>query len=560
MDFRRFTLLVLIGLVSMMLWNAWQQENHPPSLPKASAQVDALSIAQDSQTSEVFPTIESNSNETPVNVSSSQTTNKEQLIYVQTDVLNVAINLNGGNLVEASLPAYPVSLDQPNEPIVLFNNNPKTRYVAQSGLVGKEGPDENKTVQYHSQNTRYVLNEGQDALTVDLHWINPQGIQFTKSYSFKRGQYDVVTSYKIDNKSDQIWSGHFINQILRKSLSSDSKGFFNINAYVGASISTQKTPYEKITFDDMKKGAVQKNSLGGWIAMQQHYFLSAFIPAQNEENLFYSKVHQDDMFAIGVASPKFTVAPGETKTVSAQLYVGPEIPENLKKLAPHLDLTVDYGWLWFISGMLFWLLDYIHDVIGNWGWSIIVLTCLIKLAFYHLSATSYRSMANMRKVQPKLLALKERYGDDRQKMTQATMELYKTEKINPLGGCLPILVQIPVFIALYWVLVESVELRQAPFIFWIKDLSVKDPYYVLPLLMGITMFIQQKLNPPPPDPTQAKVMMLLPVIFTVLFSGFPSGLVLYWVVNNTLSILQQWYIMQRYQDPVKKKRLAFSKK
>ena len=281
--------------------------------------------------------------------------------------------------------------------------------------------------------------------------------------------------------------------------------------------------------------------------MLEHYFLGAWIPVSSQAYQFYSKATPAQRYTIGMLGPVLQAAPGSTITTGSKLYAGPELTDVLKNIAPGLDLTVDYGVLWFISMAIFSVMKEIYHFIGNWGWSIVLVTLMIKLLFYKLSATSYRSMAAMRKIQPRIQALRERYGDDRPKLTQATMELYKNEKINPLGGCLPMLVQIPVFLALYWVLIESVQLRQAPFILWIHDLSVKDPYYVLPLLMGITIFIQQKMSPPPPDPLQAKVMMVLPVFFTVLFLGFPAGLVLYWVVNNTLSIAQQWYIMRHVE-------------
>ena len=294
-------------------------------------------------------------------------------------------------------------------------------------------------------------------------------------------------------------------------------------------------------------------SVGGWTAMQQHYFLSAWIPDQNQKSLFYTHMTGDGLYVVGSRGPELSVPAGSTLKSSAKLYVGPELTEQLKTLAPHLDMTVDYGWLWFISDILYWLLIKIQALIGNWGWAIIVLTLMIKLAFYPLSAASYRSMSKMRNLQPKIKQLRERYGEDRQKMTQETMELYRREKVNPFGGCLPILIQIPIFIALYWVLVESVQLRQAPFIFWIQDLAVKDPFYILPILMGITMILQQRMNPAPPDPTQAKIMMFLPVVFTVLFLNFPAGLVLYWVVNNTISMLQQGFIMRQVNKGAKKK-------
>jgi YidC/Oxa1 family membrane protein insertase len=329
---------------------------------------------------------------------------------------------------------------------------------------------------------------------------------------------------------------------------------FHVGSYTGASFSNPgKTRFQKVSFTDMGKANLNLDVKGGWIAMQEHYFLSAWVPNTESENKFYTLASNGD-YTIGAVSQPITIKPQELKDIGSKLYIGPEITSVLKDIAPSLDLTVDYGMLWFVSSLLFSIMKSIHGVIGNWGWSIVLVTVLIKLAFYRLSATSYKSMAGMRKLQPKLQALRERYGDDKAKISQATMELYRQEKVNPLGGCLPIVIQIPVFIALYWVLLESVELRQAPFMFWIKDLASADPYHVLPLIMGATMLIQQKLNPAPPDPMQAKVMMFLPILFTGLFWGFPAGLVLYWIVNNTLSIMQQWYITYKYADdkPVKK--------
>jgi len=306
----------------------------------------------------------------------------------------------------------------------------------------------------------------------------------------------------------------------------------------------------------MSKANLQVDATGGWIAMQEHYFLTAWIPKADVKNVFYTRSMNND-YTIGAVSLPIQLNPGQNTTLGAKLYIGPEDTKTLAGLAPGLDMTVDYGFFWFVSDPLFKIMSAINQVLGNWGWTIVLMTLLIKAIFYRLSARSYRSMAGMRKLQPKLLALKERYGDDKAKLSQATMELYRQEKVNPLGGCLPILVQIPVFIGLYWVLLESVELRQAPFIFWIRDLSVMDPYHVLPLIMGGTMFVQQKLNPAPPDPVQAKLMMFLPLLFTALFWSFPAGLVLYWIVNNTLSILQQWYITRKYgSEETKTKKIA----
>ncbi|MGA9629703.1 MAG: membrane protein insertase YidC, partial [Candidatus Rickettsiella isopodorum] len=406
--------------------------------------------------------------------------------------------------------------------------------------------------QYYSSKNNYSLDPGQSDLKVNLICNTCGKAQVQKQFTFKRNDYLIPVSYQISNHSSSIWEGRLYIQFQQKKIA-QAHSLFNISSYTGGAISTQDKPYQKISFDKIGQGNISLATQNGWVAMLQHYFLSAWIPPVGQEFHFYSYA-KGDIYTLGMLGMPFQVQPGMEFISQSKLYLGPEIMDRLKAAAPHLDLTVDYGILWFISMALFWLLKHIHHYVGNWGWSIVIVTILIKLAFYHLSAKSYRSMASMRNLQPRLQALRERYSDDKQKLTQATMELYKTEKVNPLGGCLPILVQIPVFIALYWMLLESVELRQAPFILWIHDLSTKDPYYILPILMGITMFVQQRLNPPPPDPTQAKVMQFLPIFFTALFLNFPSGLVLYWVVNNTLSILQQWFIMRRVSIELSKKK------
>ena len=369
-----------------------------------------------------------------------------------------------------------------------------------------------------------------------------------KEFVFTKNSYLIDVRYVLKNEGQSAWKGYLNTQLLRTTPPEDKSSMFHVGSFTGASYSNPGVHrYQKINFADMTKSNLNIHTDGGWIAMQQHYFLTAWVPVAESKSNFYTRALDGD-YTIGAVSQAIDLKPGQQKLTVSRLYLGPEITGVLKSIAPGLDLTVDYGWLWFLSSLLFSFMKTIYSVVGNWGWSIVLVTLLIKLAFYRLSATSYKSMAAMRKLQPKLLQLRERYGDDKAKVSQATMELYKQEKVNPLGGCLPIVIQIPVFIALYWVLLESVELRQAPFIFWIKDLSMPDPFHILPIIMGVTMLIQQRLNPAPPDPMQAKVMMFLPILFTGLFWNFPAGLVLYWVVNNSLSILQQWYITRKYSD------------
>ena len=376
--------------------------------------------------------------------------------------------------------------------------------------------------------------------------VSPEGVTVTKRYVFQRGSYAVGLQHEVVNHSGVDWHGRQYRQLQRTQVAETGQSSF-IYTYMGGVIYSPEEKYEKIKFDDMLDGDLDRTIRDGWAAMLQHYFLGALVPSRGEEDRYYTKTLSNARYVIGMISPTQTVPAGNTALFETTVFIGPKLQDEMKQVAPGLELTVDYGLLTVLAQPLFWLLKTIHGFIGNWGWAIVIVTILIKLAFYKLSETSYRSMANMRKLAPRLQSLKERYGDDRQKLNQAMMDLYKKEKINPLGGCLPILVQIPVFIALYWVLLESVELRHAPFILWITDMSSPDPYYILPLLMGATMFIQQKLNPAPLDPIQAKVMMALPVVFTVFFAFFPSGLVLYWVVNNTLSIAQQWVITRRIE-------------
>jgi YidC/Oxa1 family membrane protein insertase len=424
-----------------------------------------------------------------------------------------------------------------------MQENESNTFIAQSGLLSsQEAPDHHAV--YGAEQGEYRLAGNANELKVRLNWTGSAGVTVTKVYTFTRGSYVVGVEYQINNASAADWQGRAYHQLQRSRQERESALIYT---YTGGVLYSAESKYEKISFDDMDKEVLSRDTKGGWAAMIQHYFVGAWLPDASQLNHYYSKALDKKNYVIGMVTPEFAVPAGKSMNINGRLYVGPKEQDVLKDIAPGLELTVDYGWLTFLAKPLFWLLKHIEMLVHNWGWAIILLTLLIKLAFYKLSETSYKSMANMRKVAPKLTALRERYGDDRQRMSQAMMELYKKEKINPLGGCLPILVQIPVFIALYWVLLESVEMRQADFMLWLNDLSSKDPYYVLPLIMGATMFIQQKLNPPPPDPIQAKVMMALPFIFTLFFAFFPAGLVLYWVANNFLSISQQWYITRKIE-------------
>jgi YidC/Oxa1 family membrane protein insertase len=481
--------------------------------------------------------------------SAAAVTTTGNIVQVYTDSLQVAIDLNGGDIVEVALAKFLAEIDDPETPFVLLENNSRRVYVAQSGLIGRDGIDSKSRANYRTAQTRYDLGSA-DSLQVDLLWSNDEGVKVTKRFNFQRDSYVVDIEFIIDNQSGQQWQGNLFGQIKRDSSAAvtNGGGGMGMQPFLGAATTTADDRFKKFSFDNMRKEPFREQHPGSWIAMIQHYFLSAWIPAPEQTHTYSTRVTNSGFNIAGFTSPAINVDPGSTREVSARFYAGPKDQYSLQEISPYLELSVDYGWLWWVAQPLFWLLTKIYSLVGNWGAAIILLTVLIKAVFFKLSATSYKSMANMRRVQPKMADIREQYADDKQKQSQAMMELYRKEKINPMGGCLPILVQMPVFIALYWMLMESVELRQAPFMLWINDLSVMDPYFVLPLMMGASMFFMQKLNPPPPDPMQAKIMQWLPVIFTFFFLWFPAGLVLYWVVNNLLSMAQQYVITRQIEN------------
>jgi len=549
MDNTRLFLFAALAFVGMLMWQQWQLDYGPQ--PVTSSEVsnasDLIQAGEDSSNivdlpdqAEGFVLDSSGAQESTVSSVS------EKLITVETDVVSAVIDSKGGVIRSLKLKKYPISLDTPEQGLELIHSDPESIHVLQSGLRNRSNTAPTHHSIYQTAKSEYNLRDGEDSLIVPFLW-EQDGIKVIKTYEFRRGDYLIDVKHRVENNADQDWQGSQYRQIQRTRPLSKSRILIT---YTGAVYYNEEVKYEKVDFDDMEDSQLKENSEGGWIAMLQHYFLSAWIPLQDETNLAYSIANtsrQPATYTIGLRSENVLIAPGNSTEFSSQLFVGPKLVKRLEEITPGLDLTVDYGVLTFLSKPLYWLLSFYQSYVGNWGLAIILLTMTIKAVFYKLSETSYRSMAKMRKVGPRLKTLKERYGSDRQKMNAAMMELYKTEKINPMGGCLPILVQIPVFIALYWALLETVDLRQAPFILWIEDLSVMDPYYVLPVIMGISMLIQQKLNPTPPDPIQAKVMMALPFVFTFFFAFFPSGLVLYWVVNNILSIAQQWVITKRIE-------------
>lgn len=551
MDSYRILIAGALSIVIVLLWQAWQQDQAPqaPAVTQTSS-TPAVPSEPASQAAAAAPAPATPATASAVPVVKESGLQTGQRIRVKTDVLDVEIDTMGGDLRKADLLAYPVKVDKPGELVRLLNDAEADAFIAQSGLLSsRPAPDHHAA--FTVDKTSYQLGtDGANEIKVPLRWTGPDGVVVTKIYTFHRGSYVVDIEQTVSNASAAPWTGRQYRQFQRHDPSTG--GMQLIYTYTGGVIYSEDKKYEKIAFDDMTEENLSRDIKDGWAAMIQHYFLGAWIPTAGESNHYYSKSLGDKRYVLGLASPEATVQPGQSSTFNSRLFIGPKLQDTLEKVAPGLELTVDYGMLTIIAKPLFWLMEWLYKGVQNWGWSIILVTLIIKLAFFKLSETSYRSMANMRRLQPKMTALKERYGDDRQRFSQAMMDLYKKEKVNPMGGCLPILVQIPVFIALYWVLLESVELRQAPFMLWIQDLSTRDPYYVLPLLMGISMFIQQKLNPPPPDPMMAKMIKLMPFIFTPFFAFFPAGLVLYWVVNNILSIAQQWYITRRIEQQAAK--------
>lgn len=555
MDNRRLILVVSLGFVLILLWQAWTKDqsavNVSPgqtshTLSGTSAQSSANDLPQSVAPGSAPAANTASAGSVPAAISAST-------ITVKTDVLDLHISTVGGVIDQADLLKYPEEQNKA-KPVQLLTDSQGFVYIAQSGLIGAKGdpaPDHYATFQ--SSKDHYQLEAGQNELSIPLTW-EQDGIKITKTYLLKRGGYAVRIEYKIDNTSGKPWTASQYRQLTRLGT---TPGTQLVHTYTGGVYagdvpgSKDRLAYEKVSFEDMAKTNLSKNLSNGWVAIIQHYFLSAWMPAKPDQvNHFYtlkSFKNNQELYSIGMSSPVETVPAGKTAHMDSTLYVGPKIQANLAPLAQGLNLTIDFGIFTVIADPIFWLLKHFHEWVGNWGWSIVLVTMVIKLFFLWPSAISYRSMAKMRGVTPKMQQLKERFGDDRQRLSQEMMKLYKKEKINPLGGCLPIVIQIPVFISLYWVLAESVELRQAPWIFWIHDLSQKDPFFVLPLLMGISMFIQQRLNPAPMDPMQKKIFAWLPVIFTVFFSFFPAGLVLYWFVNNLLSIAQQYMITRQIE-------------
>lgn len=544
MDNRRLILLVIFSMSLVMLWDAWLKHNQPkpvagPSVtqsatptPTASGQVAAPAAAP--------------------NAATTAERAKAPKLTVETDTVRAQISALGGDLVRLELLKHGANNDR-TKPFVLFEEGGAHSYIAQSGLIGAGLPN-HKTVFALPSADKLVLKDGEQALSVRLEAPEQNGVKVAKVLTFHRGSHVIDVAYEIANGGNAAVAGHSYYQLTRDTKAAENTaGFFGgAQTYTGPAFYTDAEKYKKVDFKTIGKGEAKlpKTAPDGWVAMVQHYFVSAYAPKQGQRE-FFARPLDGDLVAAGLIQPLPQIAAGQKATVSVPLYAGPQEQRELSDLAPGLDLVVDYGWLTVIAAPIFWGLSWLHKLVGNWGWAIILLTVLIKLAFFPLSAASYKSMAKMKTVMPRMKRIQEQYKDDRMKMNQEMMELYKKEKVNPMGGCWPMLIQMPVFIALYWVLLGAVEMRQAPWLGWITDLSIKDPYFILPIIMGVTSLVQMKLSPSSPDPVQQKVMMFMPIFFTVMMAWFPSGLVLYWVVNNMLSIGQQWYITRMFDSGAK---------
>ncbi|MBK7765511.1 MAG: membrane protein insertase YidC [Sulfuritalea sp.] len=543
MDNRRLILLLVFSFSLIMLWDAWQRQ----SLPKSVA-ATATGVVSTAAPPGVVPTptvpVAGAGPAGAVPVTAGAVMPGSVGVKVRTDLYVADISSQGGDITRLELIGHS-DTENKSKNFVLFDNGEKHVYLAQSGLIG-EGLPNHKT-EWKLAAGEQVLKDGEQQLEVRLEARAANGAKLAKTYVFNRG------SYQIEVRHEGAPAGaHAYYQITRDGKPAEQQGssmMMGVTTFTGPAVFTEAEKYQKVEFADILKNKAKfaQTADNGWLAMVQHYFVSAWLATAGTAREFYMRKVGEDLYSAGVILP--VSADGKS---AVSLYAGPQEQNKLEKIAPGLDLVVDYGWLTVIAAPLFWVLGAIHKLVGNWGWAIIGLTVLLKLAFFPLSAASYKSMAKMRVLTPKLVKLKETYGDDKQRLNQEMMALYKREKVNPLGGCLPVLVQIPVFIALYWVLLGTVEMRNAPWLGWITDLSVKDPYYVLPLIMGATMFIQTKLNPTPPDPIQAKVMLFMPIVFTGMFLFFPAGLVLYWTVNNLLSIAQQWQITRMVESGEKK--------
>ena len=529
MESQRSFLLIGLALVSFLLWDQWQKDYGPQPVQPAGNEGVPSSVPMSDD-------IPASSNEDVPGVTPEAKPNAARMIHVLTDTLDLQIDLVGGDVIKANLVKFPLTQESTETYSLLRPTD--GLYVAQSGLIGRDGPDANRSgrPRYDAEQQEFVMQG--DTLSVPLTWQNADGVAVTKTYNFTKGSHDIALTYTIANNSSQTTTFQQYAQLKQTTQVPDGGNMF-MPTYRGAAYGTDEDRYEKYPFDDIEDKNLKVSTAGGWVSMLEHYFVSAWVPPQSQTNNLYSKLVQNQYAIIGFTGTPVNVNAGDTVTVGSELYLGPKDQDTLEGLANGLDLTVDYGILWWLSKPLFALLQFLHSLVGNWGVAIILITVVVKGAMYPLTKKQYESMARMRNLAPKMQQLKDRFGDDRQKMSQAMMELYRKEKVNPMGGCLPIILQMPIFLALYWVLLESVELRHADFFLWITDLSVKDPYFVLPVLTGASMWLLQKLQPTTvTDPMQQKIMQFMPVAMSVFFLWFPAGLVLYWLVSNIITLVQ----------------------
>jgi len=554
MDIQRLITFVVFSFSALLLWDAWQKHNAPkapasavPVASPATPAAGAVPVPGPAQPSTATPTPQAGqSPPAPAATSDPRIAATGQPVIVKTDLFEVELNTAGGDIRRVKLFKVFSALDR-TKPLTLLAPDPKEYFVTQTGLLGEGLPSHKGT--YVAEAGAYALADGKDEVEVRLVATDAAGAEVVKRFTFRRGTYEILVAYEVRNTGEKPIAPFAYFQFLRdgnqpSQEAAQTSAIAGVATFTGPAVYTDESKFVKVDFKDIDKGkqAHARKAKDGWIGLVQHYFISAWLPKGAVEREYFTNKVGDNLYTAGVIVPVGTIAPGAGGSLAMPLYIGPQETEKLAKIAPGLELVVDYGWLYILAAPLFWVLNFIHGMVGNWGWAIILLTILIKLVFYPLNHKAGRSMAAMKVLGPKMEKLKQLYGDDRQKLNQAMMELYRTEKINPLGGCLPILVQIPVFIALYWVLLASIELRHAPWLGWIQDLSAPDPWYILPVIYAVSMFVQTKLNPQPADPVQAKVMLAMPIVFSIFFFFFPSGLVLYWVVQNLLSIAQQWHI------------------
>lgn len=561
MDNQRLLVWAAFGMLAFMTYQAWLQDYAPA--PEAVAPATATPLTTDQGTADALPGLPSASDEAGVpTLPADQTTASRpaeaaaaagEVIRVRTDVFEIEINTAGGRIQRAALNNYPVAKDNPDVLIELLSTEELRFATLQSGLIADAGEGEQYFNAVLTASAReYELN-GSDELVVPMAWENEQGVRVEKTFRFTRGNYQIDVEHRVINNSAEDWRAAPYTTLKRLSIVHE-RSMFNVDTYsFDGPIIFDGAKSEKLDRDDLLEGPYRIDASNGWAGAIQHHFLSVVVPTDEAPHRYDVSVN-NQLSTTSVFGPTTTIAAGAEHAFNTVLFVGPKLQNQLEQIDPSLKLTVDYGILTLLSNPLFWLLSKIFDLVGNWGVAIILVTVLIKMAFYKLTEKSGRSMAKMREIQPRMKALQDRYKDDKQALSQAMMELYKREKVNPAAGCLPILIQMPFFLSFYWVLLESVEMRQAPFALWITDLSSRDPYFILPIIMGAAMLMQQRLNPAPADPVQAKVMQIMPIVFTGFFAFFPSGLVLYWVTNTLLSIAQQWYVNKVVAEEQKTKK------